>query len=123
MRVSHWSFTYHFFCLSHTYLALSGDEYLDIVVLLSNLAIYGQSIGIASTSTGFQGVDGILGIGPTDLIVGTLSSQSTKIPTVVDNLASSGTAPRSSIGIFFAPASADSSTGKLTFGSTDLSKY
>ena len=39
----------------------------DTVTLSSGLVITGQSIGVASTSSGFDGVDGILGVGPTDL--------------------------------------------------------
>ncbi|TDL14467.1 acid protease [Rickenella mellea] len=47
--------------------SFSGEEFTDTVTLSSSLVIAGQSIGVASTSTGFDGVDGILGIGPTDL--------------------------------------------------------
>jgi hypothetical protein len=36
---------------------------IDQVTLAQGLVIPSQSIGVASTSTGFQGVDGILGIG------------------------------------------------------------
>ena len=49
------------------------------------VAIRAQSIGVASKSTGFQDVDGILGIGPVDLTLGTLSPDPFKtIPTVTD---------------------------------------
>jgi hypothetical protein len=62
----------------------------DTVTLSSNLVISKQSIGVASKSTGFSGVDGILGIGPSVLTQGTVSGGST-IPTVTDNLYSQGT--------------------------------
>ena len=39
----------------------AGEEWTDTVNLGSGLVITKQSIGVASTSTGFSGVDGILG--------------------------------------------------------------
>lgn len=57
--------------------SFSGTEYLDQVTIASGLVIPNQSIGVASTSSGFSGVDGILGIGPVDLTVGTLSPATT----------------------------------------------
>jgi hypothetical protein len=54
-------------------------------VTLGSASIKAQSIGVATESQGFGGVDGILGIGPVDLTVGTLSPGTTKsIPTVTD---------------------------------------
>ena len=44
---------------SHSFSA--GTEYLDTVTLGVGLAITQQSIGVASSATGFGGVDGILG--------------------------------------------------------------
>lgn len=38
-----------------------GEEWLDTVTLGSGLTITDQSIGVAKTSTGFEGVDGIVG--------------------------------------------------------------
>ena len=47
--------------------------------------ISSQSIGVANQSQGFQSVDGILGLGPDGLTVGTLTNeQSTTIPTIID---------------------------------------
>jgi hypothetical protein len=40
---------------------ISGTEYIDQVTLAPGLVIHKQSIGVASNSTGFQGIDGILG--------------------------------------------------------------
>lgn len=39
----------------------SGNEFVDQVTLAPGLVIEKQSIGVASSSQGFQGVDGILG--------------------------------------------------------------
>ncbi|KAG2352514.1 hypothetical protein BDR07DRAFT_1384186 [Suillus spraguei] len=61
--------------------SFSGTEYLDTGHSRSGLVITQQSIGVAATSTGFSGVDGI-GIGP-DLTEGTLTDYpDTTIPTV-----------------------------------------
>jgi hypothetical protein len=38
-----------------------GVEWTDTVILGSGLTITNQSIGVASTSTGVTGVDGIIG--------------------------------------------------------------
>lgn len=67
----------------------SGNEYTDLLTL--NGVSFTQSIGVARTSTGFQDVDGILGIGPTNLTTGTLSPDAQEeIPTVTDVLYSQG---------------------------------
>jgi cathepsin E len=65
--------------------SFSGTEFIDQVTLGSGLVIPRQSIGVASTSSGFDGVDGILGIGPVDLTQGTVSGVGS-VPTVTDNL-------------------------------------
>lgn len=91
---------------------------------------------MASSSAGFgskgAGIDGILGrvlelsliyclilpadfrhsrIGPTGLTAGTVFGQ-----TVIDNLYSQKTIAKDTMGIYYAPASANSSTGTLDFG-------
>lgn len=104
--------------------SFSGTEYTDTVTLSDSLVIKAQSIGVASKATGFQGVDGILGVGPVDLTQGTLSpGSSTLIPTVTDNLYSQGTISTNSLGIFYAPTTSESAVnGELTFGGVDTSK-
>nr|1WKR_A Chain A, Polyporopepsin [Irpex lacteus] len=104
--------------------SFSGTEYTDTVTL-GSLTIPKQSIGVASRDSGFDGVDGILGVGPVDLTVGTLSPHtSTSIPTVTDNLFSQGTIPTNLLAVSFEPTTSESSTnGELTFGATDSSKY
>jgi len=102
----------------------SGTEYIDFVDLGSGLVIAQQSIGVASSSTGFTGVDGILGIGPTDLTKGTVQNQD-EIPTVTDSLFHQGTIFEKVVGISFEPidTSGPVTNGELTFGGTDSSKY
>ena len=95
----------------------------DTVTLSSSLVITGQSIGVASRSSGFDGFDGILGIGPTILTEDTVSGVST-VPTVTDNLLSQGTISTEVVGVSYAPTTSESTTnGELTFGGTDTSKY
>lgn len=105
--------------------SFSGNEVIDQVTIAPGLVISKQSIGVATTSQGFQGVDGILGIGPVDLTVDTLSPDTTStIPTVVDNLFSQGTIPAHEIGVSFEPTTSTAdNNGELTFGGTDSSKF
>ncbi|KAF8921941.1 aspartic peptidase A1 [Mucidula mucida] len=104
--------------------SFSGTEYTDQVTIANGLVISKQSIGVASQSSGFDGFDGILGIGPVDLTQGTLSpASSTLIPTVTDNLFSQGTITGNEIGIFFAPTtSTETENGVLSWGGVDTSK-
>ncbi|KAF7796287.1 hypothetical protein EIP86_007463 [Pleurotus ostreatoroseus] len=103
--------------------SFSGTEYTDTVTLGPSLVIENQSIGVASTAQGFQGVDGILGIGPVDLTQSTLSSGQL-VPTVTDNLFSQGTISSDSIGISYEPTTSEGTVnGELTFGGTDSTKY
>ncbi|KAI0094424.1 aspartic peptidase A1 [Irpex rosettiformis] len=103
----------------------SGTEFTDTVALGSGLTITKQSIGVASSSNGFSGVDGILGVGPVDLTTGTLSPDTrNSIPTVTDNLFSQGTIPQNLLAVSFEPTTSDNNAnGELTFGATDSSKF
>ncbi|KAL5501258.1 hypothetical protein ACEPAH_9645 [Sanghuangporus vaninii] len=99
-----------------------GTEFLDTVTLAEDLVITNQGIGAAAISEGFDGVDGILGIGPTDLTEGTVDGISS-IPTVTDNLFSQGTISEKVVGVFFAPTTELSVTnGELSFGTIDDTK-
>ncbi|KAF9275613.1 hypothetical protein BGZ88_002242 [Linnemannia elongata] len=92
----------------------SGTEYTDTVTLGSGVAILRQSIGVATKSTGFADVDGVLGLGPVGLTVGTLSPDSSSlIPTITDNLFSKGTIKAHQIGI---------GRNSITFGEIDASE-
>ncbi|OAX44937.1 acid protease [Rhizopogon vinicolor AM-OR11-026] len=105
--------------------SFSGTEYTDTVTLGSGLTITKQSIGVASRSTGFSGVDGILGIGPLDLTEGTLTNApTTTIPTVTQNLYTQGIISEVVVGVSFEPTTSQKVTnGELTFGGTDSTKY
>ncbi|KAG2155785.1 acid protease [Suillus bovinus] len=100
-----------------------GEEYTDTVTLGSTLVIQNQGIGVASYAEGFEGVDGILGVGPVDLTQGTVSN-TTDVPTVTDNLYAQGTISSNLLGISYAPSpTANVANGELTFGGTDSTKY
>ncbi|KIL59258.1 hypothetical protein M378DRAFT_14958 [Amanita muscaria Koide BX008] len=103
--------------------SFSGNEYYDTVTVGS--LVIPQSIGVATTSTGFAGIDGILGIGPTDLTVGTLSPDTnTPILTVTDNAYAEGLITNDEIAISFEPTtSASVQNGELTWGGVDSTKY
>ncbi|EJC99400.1 family A1 protease [Fomitiporia mediterranea MF3/22] len=99
-----------------------GEEFSDTVTLAEGLVIENQGIGDALISQGFDGVDGILGIGPTDLTEGTVDGIDS-VPTVTDNLFSQGIIPEKVVGVFFAPTnSLEIANGELSFGQADASK-
>ncbi|KAG1822108.1 acid protease [Suillus variegatus] len=100
---------------------VEGEEYTDIVTLNSDLVIDKQSIGVASQSSGMEGLDGLIGLGPVDLTQDTVSN-AYEVATVTDNLYKQGTISSEVLGVFFAPASSDDSSGELTFGDFDASK-
>ncbi|KAL7284878.1 hypothetical protein ACG7TL_002192 [Trametes sanguinea] len=102
-----------------------GEEFTDQVTLAPGLVIQDQAIGAALESQGFDGVDGIIGIGPVDLTCGTLLPAVTDcIPTVTDNAFTQGLIPAHEIGISFAPTqSLEVTNGELTFGGIDESKF
>jgi len=92
---------------------------MDTITFGSALTISQQSIGVATQSDGLEGtgIDGILGLGPKDLTQGTTSNTSS-VPTVIDNLYAAGKINSAVLGIYFTPASA-SNVGELTFGGYD----
>ncbi|TFK91001.1 acid protease [Polyporus arcularius HHB13444] len=101
-----------------------GDEYTATARLGPGLVIKNQSFGDAYFSFGFEGYDGILGIGPTDLTIGTLYTSNASIPTVTDNAYNQGLIRSKKIGISFAPTSNLSDpNGELTFGYVNQDKY
>jgi hypothetical protein len=103
----------------------SGTEFIDTVTL-GSLVITGQSIGVASTSSGFNGIDGVLGLGPVDLTIGSLSPDTTQsIPTVTDNAFAEKLIPADEIGISFEPALGDNvaRNGEIAWGGVDTSKF
>ncbi|KAH9934564.1 family A1 protease [Epithele typhae] len=105
--------------------SFTGEEVFATVKFSNGITIANQSIGSASASQGFHGVDGILGIGPVDLTCGTLESdKSACIPTVTDNAFSQGLISTHVVGISFNPTTTIGSiNGELTFGGVDTSKF
>ncbi|KAI0664354.1 aspartic proteinase precursor [Cubamyces menziesii] len=108
--------------------SMSGVEWIDLVGLGSGglgLEIPYQSIGVASESVGFEGVDGVLGLGPRDLTLGTLRpSVNGTIETVVQNLFGQGAIGFESVSISFEPIlEVNDVNGELTFGGVDTSKF
>ncbi|KDR68917.1 hypothetical protein GALMADRAFT_230964 [Galerina marginata CBS 339.88] len=105
--------------------SFSGTEFIDQVTLGTNLTIKQQSIGVASTSQGFAGLDGVLGIGPTCLTVGTLSpSDDCCTNTVTDNLFAQGNISANEISLSMQPNSTlNAVNGEITWGGTDTSKF
>ncbi|CAH7669590.1 aspartic peptidase domain-containing protein [Phakopsora pachyrhizi] len=84
-----------------------------------------QPIGVASNAMGFDDVDGILGLGPVKLTVGSLEKRPTaEVPTVVDNLFTEKKINNKIVGVAFSPSNqTTSSNGLLTFGGVDNSRF
>ncbi|KAG2071279.1 acid protease [Suillus decipiens] len=106
--------------------SFSGIEYLDYVTVGPGLTVVLQSIGVAQESSGFEHYDGMIGIGPAGLTVGSLKGLPKEpIPTVIDSLFGQGTISKNVLGIFFQPyiGLPPETTGQITFGGTDSTKY
>ncbi|OJA14484.1 hypothetical protein AZE42_06067 [Rhizopogon vesiculosus] len=103
----------------------SGLEYFDQVTLAPGFVITNQSIGDALSYADFEGVDGIVGVGPVILTEGTLSPDTDElIPTVMNNALSQGLIQEEILGVSFAPATSYNDTnGALTYGGIDSSLY
>ncbi|KAG0304835.1 hypothetical protein BGZ98_004958 [Dissophora globulifera] len=101
----------------------SGKAFLDNVDLSSRLVVPGQNVGAAETSTGFSDVDGVLGLGPSDLSNGTTSGGGV-IPTVTDNLFTQGKINSDLVAISLEPSTHEGAVnGEISFGEVDASKY
>ncbi|KAJ7921942.1 aspartic peptidase domain-containing protein [Mycena leptocephala] len=92
-------------------------EFLD-QVFLAGLVMPNKSIGVASISSGITGADGVLGIGPSDLTIGTLSANLLQgISTILETLFCQGSIPQAMFGIFMEPTtSSDVANGEITWG-------
>jgi Eukaryotic aspartyl protease len=87
------------------------------------LVIKEQYIGVSSKAHGFEGIDGVLGLGPVDLSEGTSTFGKT-ISIVLDNLFNEGSLSSYEFALSFQPSTGESETnGEITFGGTDSSKY
>ncbi|EKM61855.1 uncharacterized protein PHACADRAFT_248745 [Phanerochaete carnosa HHB-10118-sp] len=98
-----------------------GEEFLDQLFFASFMTIPQQAIGVASSSEGFEGVDGVLGLGPAGLTAGT-TSNGALVPTVLDNAFSLGLIESKELGIFLEPVtSVLPAIGVLSCGGVDPS--
>jgi len=100
---------------------MDGTEYSNTVTLGYGLEIAEQSIDVALNNPDFQGVDGILGLGPVGLTRGTLqNAQAMIIPTITQNLYTQCITSQEVISIFFTPTIAvEPAYSEITFGGTD----
>ncbi|CAO3666838.1 unnamed protein product [Umbelopsis ramanniana] len=106
-----------------TYGNASGYIFYDQVTLASGLVIEKQLIGVAKIANGFEGFDGVLGLGPVDLTEH-MSNAVETIPTVTDNLFSQGKITQNMFALSCAPSTQGSETnGEITFGGTDDTKF
>ncbi|KAF8633816.1 hypothetical protein AX15_001229 [Amanita polypyramis BW_CC] len=101
-----------------------GLEVLDAVNIAPGLTLQNQSIGVALLSQGFDGVDGILGLGPVDLTEGTVLFEDGAIPTVTDNACNQGFLANCEVGISFEPTTVpESRNGEIAYGGVNDAKY
>ncbi|PQK13592.1 hypothetical protein BB8028_0004g05230 [Beauveria bassiana] len=102
----------------------SGEEYVDKVTF-AGLTVKSQSVGSAKSAVGFNGVDGIFGLGPVGLTRNTVSNAAT-VPTFLDNLYKQGSIPSEVLGVYFKPetgSDTNDNNGELTLGGVDGTKY
>ncbi|KAG6329190.1 hypothetical protein ID866_9898 [Astraeus odoratus] len=88
---------------------------------LDGFTVTPQGVGIPTELQGFpDGIDGILGLGPTRLTAG-ITPDYSEIPTVVDNLYSQGTITHPVLGVYLVPENVRNvgGGGLLSFGSVD----
>ncbi|KAJ7445326.1 family A1 protease [Mycena latifolia] len=102
----------------------SGTEFQDQVVL-ADVAMPNKSIGVVTPSTVLNGIDGILGIGPEELAIGTLASNLTQgIPTIVQTLSCQGNITTQLYAIALQPTtSVMSLNGEISWGGVDSTKF
>ncbi|KAI0761374.1 aspartic peptidase A1 [Trametes elegans] len=105
--------------------SFTGYEVLDTITLANGLTLPNQSIGVALQSEGFDGVHGILGLGPSVLTCGTLLTSPDKCdPTVTDTAWNAGLLDAHELGISFRSSeSLNQQNGELTFGGIDRTKF
>ncbi|KAG2071103.1 acid protease [Suillus decipiens] len=111
--------------VTYKFASISGTEYLDYVTVGPGLTAIMQSIGVADKIAGFHNFDGLIGIGPVSLTVGSLQDLPEPIPTVTDSLFGQGTISENVVGIFLQPhvSAPLETTEQITFGGTDPTKY
>lgn len=100
-----------------------GEAYTDTVVVGATV-IENQIIGVANQSTGFEGYDGILGLGP-DTLTPSTTPGGEVLPTVTDNMADQGLIQSALVGVSFVPTTSEveEQNGELHFGQPDDTKF
>ncbi|KAG2365274.1 aspartic peptidase domain-containing protein [Suillus spraguei] len=103
--------------------SFSGTFVVDTVTL-GDLTIPNYELAVASTVSSFGDFDGILGLGPRDLTVSTLTNDPlASYPTFTDWLVTASAIRQNIVGIFFQPfRTGDGDTGQLVFGEPDYTK-
>ncbi|EIW85626.1 aspartic proteinase precursor [Coniophora puteana RWD-64-598 SS2] len=107
---------------SHSF---SGAEYLDQVIIAPGVFL-NQSIGVALSWSGFpEGVDGILGLGPTELTRGTVPSDPIGlIFSVMDTAVYQTKITNNILGISFAPSTNYTQyNGEIGYGDIDTELF
>ncbi|KAG9122169.1 hypothetical protein FRC07_001565 [Ceratobasidium sp. 392] len=105
--------------------SFSGEQYTDTVVI-GNLSARDQSISVATYAQGFEGTDGILGLGPVALTSGTITGSHSLVPTVLQTLADQRVIEQNVLGVYFQPIIGSNMTeanGELSFGAPDPIRY
>ncbi|CAO3666850.1 unnamed protein product [Umbelopsis ramanniana] len=102
----------------------TGEMYKDQVTVAPSLTITDQIIGVDSKPVvGFNGLDGVLGVGPTGLTANKTTCGKI-IPTIMDNLFSQKKIPANQFALSFQPSTtASDANGEITFGGIDESKF
>ncbi|KAG8694827.1 hypothetical protein FRC08_008233 [Ceratobasidium sp. 394] len=101
-----------------------GDNYKDLVTLSPTLSISNKSIGVATSTNGIKGMDGILGLGPATLSNVLDPNNGKPVPTIMDALFAQKKISKNVFGLSFAPTtSKDAMNGEVTFGGTNSAKY
>ncbi|KAG2352435.1 aspartic proteinase [Suillus spraguei] len=104
--------------------SFSGTFFIDTVTLSHGITIPNYELAVASTVSNFRDSDSVLGIGPQDLTVSTLTNDlPAAYPTFTDWLVTAGAICQNIVGMFFQPLrTGDGDTGQLAFGEPDYTK-
>ncbi|GJJ08704.1 hypothetical protein Clacol_002923 [Clathrus columnatus] len=102
--------------------SINGTEFLDDVILNGVTAV-NQSLGVPMVSSGFVQFDGILGLGPSDLTVGTLVDKpQTAIPTLTETLAIQKKIASPLVALTV-PIASNPNGGSIDFGAPNPKKF
>ncbi|KAI6112379.1 aspartic peptidase domain-containing protein [Pisolithus thermaeus] len=103
---------------------MEGTLYTGPVSLGSCITVEEQGFVLAEFVQGFQGYNGVLGIGPENLTLGTILENPTRtIPTITQNLYQFGVIGQALVGLFFEPSSTNTAEGELSFGAPNPARY